>query len=422
MALHKKSPLAVPLAAGLALALAACSGGSDSSTGSEEGGVTTITFWNSYTASDRPFVEELVKRFNDSQDDYRIDMTIQPGDVLTDTLLPAYQAGEGPTLVTLDASLVPSFVEQGVFQPVDDFYEGNGPDPETLPQASLEATTYEGEQYGIPFGATPTMLYWNKTLFEEAGVAGPPTTMDEMADAAVALTDPAKDQYGIAIADREAPSAWAVFMWANGGGIVSDDRTESTFGDPESIEAVDRWATLMRDPGVSPVGMNGVDGDNLFGSGKAAMLINGPWVSAGFTEAGLDYGIAPVPAGAAEQTSVAISTNLHLNAEASDAEKEAAYAFARFWNSEESQTFWSVSTGYPPNLSTIDPSALAENPTAEAFAGETNSRFYLGGLENYSQIDTDVVVPTIQRITADEGTAADLMPEASDQIDALLQD
>jgi multiple sugar transport system substrate-binding protein len=422
MALHKRFPV-VPLVAGLALALTACGGaGGGASTGSEDGGVTTITFWNSYTASDRPFVEELVQRFNDSQDEYRIEMTIQPNDVLTDTLLPAYQAGQGPTLVTLDASLVPSFVEQGVIQPVDDFYEGDGPDPATLPEASLEATTYDGEQYGIPFGATPTMLYWNKALFAEAGVEGPPTTMDEMAEAAVALTDSSKGQYGIAIADREAPSAWAVFMWANGGGIVSEDRSRSIFGEPESVEAVDRWATLMREQGVSPVGMNGVDGDNLFGAGKAAMLINGPWVSAGFTEAGLDYGIAPVPAGEVEQTSVAISTNLHLNAEASEAEKEAAYAFARFWNSEESQTFWSVSTGYPPNLSTVDPSDLAENPTAEAFAGETNSRFYLGGLKNYAQIDTDVVVPTIQRITAGEGTAAELMPAASDQIDALLED
>src|SRR5690606_23429352 len=133
-----------------------------------------------------------------------------------------------------------------------------------------------------------------------------------------------------------------------------------------------------------------------------------------------DYAIAPVPAGSQLQTTVAISTNLHLNAQASDAEVEAAYAFMEYWNSVESQTEWAVGTGYPPNRSDVDPETLADNPTAQAFAAETNSRFYLGGLLNASQIDSDVVIPTIQRITAGEGTPRDLMPPASEQIDELL--
>lgn len=407
--------------------LAACSSGGGEPTSSSGGGspsggsgeVTTITFWNSYTSSDRPAVEELVRRFNDSQDQYQVDMTIQPNDVLSDTLLPAYNAGEGPTIVTIDASLVPAYVEQGVFQPVDDFYDG-AVSADVLPKASLDATTYDGKQWGVPFGATPTMLYWNKALFAAAGLDAAPTTMDEMADDAVALTDAGKGQYGIAIPDREAPSTWAVLLWSNGGGIVSEDRSHSTFGDPESVEAVTRWSGLMRDQGISPIGMNGVEGDTLFGAGKAAMLINGPWASTGFKEAGIDFGIAPVPAGSATQTSVAISTNVHLNAKATDAEKAAAYAFLEFWNSVESQTYWAVQTGYPPNRSDVDPATLAENPTAQAYAAKTNSQFYLGGLAKYAQIDSDVVIPTIQRITNGEGDPAQLMSDASAQIDALL--
>lgn len=411
---------AIVVAGAASLVLGACgTGGTGGDSGNGDGPV-TITFWNSYTASDRPAVEALVQKFNDSQDDVVVDMTIQPGDVLSDTLLPAYQAGEGPTIVTLDASMVPSYVDMGVFQPVDDFYDEGRLDPATLPQASLEATTYDGQQWGVPFGATPTMLYWNKDLFEAAGVEGPPTTMDEMADAAVAITDPDAGVYGIAIADREAPSAWAVFMWAEGGGIVSDDRTESIFGSEASIAAVTRWSDLMINEGISPVGLNGVDGDTLFGAGQAAMLINGPWVSAGLDEAGLNYGIAPVPAGTVTQTAVAISTNVHLNADASDAEKEAAYDFMEFWNSTESQTYWALNTGYPPNRSDVDPAALADNPTAQAFAADSASKFYLGGLLNASKIDADYVVPTIQRITAGEGTAAELMPEASQGIQELL--
>jgi multiple sugar transport system substrate-binding protein len=387
----------------------------------EGAGMTTITFWNNYTSSDRPAVESLVQQFNESQDEVVVDMTIQPFDVLTDTLLPAYAAGEGPTVVALDASFVPSYVEQGVIQPVDDVFDETGLTADVLPQGSLEAVTYDGHLYGVPFGHTPTMLYWNRALFEAAGLEGPPATMDEMAEAAVALTDPSKEQYGIAIPDREAPSVWAQLLWANGGGVVSEDNSESIFGSPESIEAVEFWSGLMIEDGISPIGLNGVDADTLFGAGQAAMLINGPWVSAGLEEAGLDYGIAPVPAGDAAQMAIAISVDMYLNADASDEEKAAAYRFMEFWNSVEAQTEWALATGWPPTRSDVDPAVLRDNPTAQAFAQETNSRFYLGGLVNATQIDNDVVIPTIQRITNGEGTAAELMPEAAEQIDELLE-
>jgi multiple sugar transport system substrate-binding protein len=382
-------------------------------------GPTTITFWNNYTASDRPVVEALVERFNDSQDDVVVDMTIQPFDVLTDTLLPAYAAGEGPTVVALDASFAPSYADLGVIQAVDDVFDETNLTADVLPEASLEAVTVDGQLYGVPFGFTPMMLYWNRAVFEEAGVEGPPATMDEMAEAAVAIADPANELYGIALSD--AANQWAQLMWANGGGVVSEDGSESIFGSPQSIEAVEFWSGLMIDEGISPVGLGGAEADALFGAGQAAMLINGPWVSAGVTEAGLDVGIAPVPAGDAAQMAVAISVNLYLNADASEEEKEAVYDFMEFWNSVETQTDWALGTGWPPTRSDVDPAALADNPTAQAFAQETNARFHLGGIVNATEIDNDVVVPTIQRITNGDGTAEELMPEAAEQIDALLE-
>lgn len=398
--------------------LAACGSGDRGSTD----GRTTITFWNSFTASDRPAVEELVRRFNTSQDKVTVEMNIQPGDVMTDALLPAYKAGKGPTLVALDGGAVAQYVEQKVFQPVDDFSAMSGIDRGVLPKAGMDVVTHDGKVWGVPFAFAPTMLFWNKDLFAAAGVKGPPQTMDDMARAAVALTQAEQKQYGIAIPDREAPPSWAVLLWADGGGIVSEDNARSIFGTPKSVAAVNRWSSLMRDQGISPIGLNGVEADNLFGAGKAAMLMNGPWVTAGFDKAGIKYGIAPVPRGSEAQMAVAVSTNLHLAADASAVQKSAAYNFMTYWNSVETQTYWSLQTGYPPNRSDVDPSLLAENPTAQAFAQQSNSRFYLGGLVHAGDIHDDVVVPTIQRITNGEGSAGKLMPEASGQIDKLLED
>jgi len=412
--------LALTTAAALTAALTSCGG---TEAGSDE--PVTISFWNTYTASNRPTVEKIVDDFNASQSAVVVEMTIQPGDVQAQKLLPAYSAGEGPTIAAIDASQVPEFASLGVIQPVDDLYESGKLDASQLPEASLAATEYEGAQYGVPMMATPTMLYYNKSLFEQAGLSEPPSTMDELAEYAKQLTQyapgaEATNVHGFAIADSAAPPVWAALLWSRGGGVVDGD--PATFGDPATVEAMGYWNDLIQVDHISPVGLGGVEADALFAAGRAGMLINGPWASAGFTEAGVDYGVAPVPAGPAGQFTIAISSNMHLNAEATEEEAAAAYDFFAHWNSEEQQTTWATSTGFPPNLTTIDEAALAENPTSLAFSKAVGARFYLQGLQQAAAIDSGVVIPTIQRVTNGEGTPQELLPAAGAQIEELLSE
>jgi multiple sugar transport system substrate-binding protein len=404
--------------AGLALAGCSSSGGSDE-------GVTTITFWNSFTSDDKPAVEHIVDEFNKSHKDIKIDMTIQPADVLSQKLLPAYSAGKGPTITSLDASELPQYAKLGVIQPVDDVYSSGALDSSVLPKASLDSTMYNGKQYGVPMAATNSMLYYNKTLFAQAGITAPPTTMDELAADAVKLTKYADgqnstNQYGFAIPESQAISSWAVLLWSEGGDIVNKDDTKSELGSAATIKAANYWNDLIQKSHISPAGLNGVQGDSLFGAGRAAMIMNGPWASSGYKAANIDFGVVPVPQGPAGQFANAVSVNMELNAAATDAQKKAATTFFQYWNSVESQTYWSVHTSYPPNNSKVPADAIASNPTAASFQKATGGRFYLAGLTTYSKIDTGVIVPTIQKMTSGSGTPDTLFPDAAKQIDTIL--
>ncbi|MDX6255124.1 MAG: multiple sugar transport system substrate-binding protein [Frankiales bacterium] len=400
--------------------------GQASSKAPQGGGPTTsITFWNSFTSSDKPAVEALVKQFNDSGQGVKVDMTVEPFDVLTQKLLPAYAAGQGPTITTLDASQVPGIASKGVLASVDDLYGSSGLDPKTLPAASLASTMWQGKQYGVPFAAAGTMLYYNKKIFAAAGITNPPTTMDELASDAVKTTkytsgDQTKNTYGFIVPDHAAPATWAVLLNSMGGNVVSDDGKSSEFDSPGTVKAMDFWTNLIIKNHISPAGLGGVDTDNLFAAGKAAMYINGPWASSGFKTAGIDFGVVPVPAGSAMQTCTAVSSNMHLNAKASTAQKAAAYKFFKFWNSAASQTYWAIHSAYPPNLNTVPASAIAANPTSAAFLGAKGAKFYLPGIVNATQIDSNVVVPIIQKVTEGKGTPEQLLPDASKQITALL--
>ncbi len=240
------------------------------------GSATTITFWNAYTSGDRPALESLIKKFNQSQSAVQVAMTIMPNDVLTQKLLPAYAAKKGPTMVVLDPSLVPAYASKGVFSPLDGLYSAGVVDASVLPAGSMSATEFDGKQYGVPFAATATMLYYNKTLLKKAGIAAPPGTLAELAASAVKTTRYAggkstQSVYGFALPDHAAVSTWSVLIQDAGGGIVAADLKSSTFGDPKTIAAVTFWSDLIKNDHISPVAASGDDTDSLFAAGRAAM-------------------------------------------------------------------------------------------------------------------------------------------------------
>lgn len=406
------------------LPLAAC--GDDGSAGTtERDGPTTITFWNGFTASDRPVVEKIVSNFNGSQSDYEIDMTIQPWDVFYQKLLPAYSADEGPTLAGFNALYFPGYSSKKVLATTDDFLKEWNDAPTLRPDATA-ATVYEGENYGVPMSAASTMLYYNKDLLTEAGYDAPPKTLEELATMAVKLTKydekkPSNSVYGLALPDHAAVSTWTVFMQANGGGIVSEDGKQSLFDSPASVETMTTWTDLVRDQHISPVNLGGVEADNLFGAGKAAMYINGPWASSGFTEAKVDYAVAPVPAGTTKQTATLDANSFGIYAEASDQQRAGAEAFIKYWNSKEQQLVWALGTGNAPSRTDITAEELEENPNSVSFSQAGSAQLSFPGQVNFQRMDTEVLTPTVQKINSGEGTADELMRAGSQQIQSLIQ-
>jgi len=387
----------------------------------------TITFWNSFTGPDRPGVEGLVKKFNDSQSSVKVDMTIMPGDVMTQKLLPAYQSKTGPTVVGMDPSQVPGFAEKKVIQPIDDLYASGQLDLSKLTSAQISATTWKGKHYGAPMSSATAMLYYNKDLLKAAGYAAPAKTLEGVADQAVKLTKytagkNTTNQYGLVLADHAAVQTWACLIWAWGGGIVAADGKSSEFSSPATVAAVDYWNDKIQKNHISPVGLSGVEAGALFSSGRAGFNIEGPWAASGYKEAGLNFGVVPVPAGPSAQSSVAVGANLALSSSATDAERKAALSFMAYWNAKPSQVYWSVTTSYPPNRTDIGLSEISANPTAEAFAAPQNARFFPGGVTiNYSKVGDDIFTPAIQRITNSQGSARDVLSSSSDQITAALK-
>lgn len=408
-----------------AFGLTACGSGGNASS---PNGTVTLSFWNGLTGPDRPAVEHLVSDFNASHPKIHISMQIMPWDVLYQKLLPAYGAHKGPDLVGMDSNQIPVYASKGVLKPIDDIFS-EGVQKSTIVAPALTAGTFDGKTYGVPIENTPVLLYYNKKMFAAAGLNPdkPPATWAEWAADAKKLTkgsgpDGKPTQYGLAFGVHDTIEVMPILMWEADGGILSSDGKQVLLDNSGSKQAVQYWADLIAKDHVSPIGLSGADADKLIQSGTAAMEVNGPWATTGYKDAGIDYGLAPVPTGPnGKQITLGNTTSLALNAGADDAKMKALAEFYKYWIANDSQTYFALHTGFPPLTTTVPASALSSNPDVGMFAKYAgDARGLAPGQPNFASIQGEVFDPTLEKILNDPSSTDAQLSSAAKQVQSLL--
>jgi multiple sugar transport system substrate-binding protein len=378
----------------------------------QSGGKTTLTFWNGYTGPDRPALEGLVKKFNETHPGIQIQMNVMTWDVLFQKLLPAYTSGNGPDLVAFDDAHIGRFAAKGVLAPLDDWFSAE--QTANLVKPAVDATMFKGKHYAVPMTFTPILMYYNKKLFKDAGLDPdkPPTTWADWQTALKKLTkdtdgDGRPEQYGTALPDHQTIQVWPILLWGNGGDLLS-------LNSPQSVQAVQQWSDLIVKEKVSPTGLGGADADKLFQTGKAATNITGPWMTTGFKEAGLDFGVAMVPAGPVKSVTLAGASSFVLNAKADAAKRKAANEWFSFWNSKESQVTWSNGSGFPGTRTDVTPDDTKANPYVAQFAAHSGeAQVLLPGQAEFRKIYEETFEPTIQKVTTGKAEVQPALDEAA---------
>lgn len=393
--------------------------GADASAGKK----VELTFWNGFTGPDRPAYEDLVKQFNEAHPNIEVKMDITPWDTLLTKLPTSWTTGEGPDIAAFTTSLIPKYARSNLILPVDELFDGELKE-EMFPQGLTEVLKYDGKWYGAPANFATLMMYYNKDLFESAGLDPdkPPATWEEWLDAIVKTTKTSGSdkQYGLVLADHATIPMWPILVWGNGGDFVSEG--QSKLLDPKTIEAFEIWTDLVNNKGISPTGLTGAEADKLFESGKAAMEMNGPWMTAGYTAAGLNYDVAPIPVGPGGP--VTLADSVALVAGKNTKHKAEILTFMKFWNSREAQEYLSLNSGFPPTRSDmLDSEKLKENAFVLKFAAASpTARFYLAGLENYSKLNDDIIVPAIQHMTINKKGVEETLENADKGLSELLSE
>ena len=221
-----------------------------------------------------------------------------------DKVAAMFAAGTPPDLMFMGYPEMVRYASEGTLLPLDDYLSK---DPEVNKDmffpALIRAFTYEGKIYGVPKDWNTQVLYYNKTLFDKAGLSYPDETWtwDDVVEAAKKLTadtdgDGVTDQWGfVTDVGMNRIGAW---IYGNGGSILSEDKTRCTLTDPASVEALKFLTGLMFEHKVAPSKkeLGELSAKEMFSSGKAGMYVCGGWRILGFRDIkDFEWDIAPIP-------------------------------------------------------------------------------------------------------------------------------
>lgn len=257
--------------------LAGCSGtGGGAGT---EGGDVTLTYgvW-----SQDETMQQLIDAFEDENPGITVDLQVNPWTEYWTKLQVGAQGGTAPDAFWMLGDRFQVYAANDQLLPLGDAIEQAGVDTGVYPEALVNLFTYDGELYGLPKDFDTIGLWYNKALFDKAGVAYPTDewTWDDVSAAAAELTDPATGVYGIAAPLNRQEGFYNTVAQA-GGYIVEDGK--SGYDDPKTQEGLQFWTDLQA-AGVSPTLEQFADTEAVaqFENGTVAMYYGGSFYAQRF--------------------------------------------------------------------------------------------------------------------------------------------
>lgn len=282
----KNVRIAIVCVLSLCLASMAFAGGAKESPKAGSTGAVTLSYaiWDS---GQQPGIRKIADEFEAANPGIKIDIqVIGWGDYWT-MLEAAGTGGALPDVFWMHSNNIYKYASNNMLLDVTDMAKKTTAfDMKKYPAGLVSIYNFKGKQYAIPKDFDTIGLWYNKTMFDAAGVKYPDATWtwDTFYDAAKKLTNKAKGQYGVCAALKN-QEGYYNFIYQNGGSVITKDG-KSGYADPATIAAMEYYVKFVKE-GLSPsLEMTSVsDGTpaEMLGSGVCAMGFFGSWMISSFS-------------------------------------------------------------------------------------------------------------------------------------------
>lgn len=284
-----------------ALLLAACGGGDEG-----DGDVTlTYAVW---AGTQTPAMEQIAEEFESENPGVTVEVQEYPWPQYWSTLQTSAQGGTAPDAFWMLAQEIRPYAEGGQLLDLSETVEEEGVDLGNYPEAVLDLYDQgDGAIYGLPKDFDTNAVWYNRALFDEAGLDYPEEgwTWEDFRETAQALTT--DDTWGVG-APLDNQGGYYNTIYQAGGQVISDDGTTAEIDSPEAIEGLRFWTDLHAD-GSSPTlqQLSDTEASTMFEQGRVAMYMSGSFWALQFyenEEIRADIGVAPLPVGPAGEATI----------------------------------------------------------------------------------------------------------------------
>ncbi len=325
----------------------------------------TLTLWTeSATGAEATFANEFTEMDNGVTIEVR---EVRFDDIVTETLR-AFATRTNPDIISIDNPDHAAFAARGAFLDLTDLAAASDQiDMDNYFPGPRSSLTWDDGVYGIPRASNTIALYYNKDLFEAAGLDpdSPPSTWDELYEAASALTDPDNDVYGIAFSAKASEEGTFQFLpWLQ----MTGGSFEQVNGDG-AADALAFWGRLLDEGLTSPdtLTRGQWDSTGTFNGGNAAMVISGPWeLNRMASDADFDWGVTLLPVREEGGPRASALGDFNLAVFANTEHPDEAFAFLEYFDSQMDR-LWPEFTRMPPRPDV--PLAPTGDPRIDEAAG-----------------------------------------------------
>ncbi|AHY47262.1 ABC-type sugar transport system periplasmic component [Rubrobacter radiotolerans] len=374
------------VAAVATLGVAGCGGGGGPVR--TESGAIEVVFSTSPSA--QAVLEKLIDRFN-AEHEGEIEVSFRPAPTDTanafDLLLTQFQAGGGEIdVIGGDVIWAAQFAANGWLADLTDRFD-EGMRGEFL-EGPVEAVTYEGAVYGVPWFTDAGMLYYRSDLLEESGFENPPQTWEELIEMATSVRENSDANFGFVFqgANSESGVVNGLEYINSFGGYALDpnDPNNVTIDSPESVEGLSMERRMI-ESGAAPDAIVTYTEEECQGSflnGNAVFCRNWPYMYAlGADESASNItqdqiGVAPLPRGeGGESVSGLGGANYYITATSDQETQDAAWEFVRYMSESVQQRTFALEASLLPTRSALyeDQEILDAVPVV-SLAGEALER------------------------------------------------
>ena len=384
----------------------------------------TINFWHHYSAQsaeNETLMNVLIPAFEAENPGIKVNAVSHEWAELHDKVLVSANSKALPDVARCDIAWLPEFQKMGILVALDeemaDFADVSG----QLLDSAMSTAVIGGHYYALALNTNSKIVFYNTAMLEAADVKVP-ATMDEWVEAIKKLSGENANGQQVWGWNEPALAGWNIcpFIWSFGGSLTNEDQTAATgyINSPATVKAIKTFAELVKAGGITGFNAGDIPMTDGFGTGRYAMMLEGPWKSAELAGAYPDvaYGTAPIPAGEGGSISVLGGEDIAMF---NSANKEAAWKFMQFMTSEYAETEMAKCGQIPVNKAALESETVKAADYAP-FIEAIQTAKARPTVAAWSEMDNDLQV-AMNAVVTGEKTAQEAMDELAVAWDLLLK-